>query len=587
MRGAAAKRPGGAGSEAILKGLTVVMLAFFLVFLVFPMVMVFVKVFQNTQGEFVGWANFVKYFSTAALLRSIWNSIHMSVLTTVLSVGLAFGVAYGVSRTAMPFKKGFQYIAMLPQFVPTMVHGMALVYLFGRQGLITKLGWDIGLYGERGVLMAEVLYTFPQVLMVLIVAMSGADNRLYEAASCLGAGPVRTFFRVTLPGMKYGLISAVAIAFTKSFTDFGAPQVVGGDFTVVATDVYKQVLGQQNMPMGAVVGLILTIPAVLAYVVNALTSSKGEAVSSKAAVFRPVKSKVRDRLFLAYSGLISLLILIMFVVIAFAAFAARWPYDFTLTLKHFDFDSVLLNSGVKAIWVSVKMSLLTAVFGGALTFLFAYLIEKSKPLPRLRSVCRFCSMLPMALPGLVIGLAYVMFFNKPSFTLFTLTIPNPFSSLYRTLAIMVLSNIIHMFSVTYVTAAAALKKLDAEYENVADSMSAPFYRLFLRVSVPLSISAILEIAMYYFVNTMVTISALVFLYTVKNEPMALAILNMDENGDYAAAAAMSLIILGINIAVRALYELYRLLSQRRARRFLERTAPADSPAGAAHGDPSV
>lgn len=575
----------GVRSELILKLLTLVMLAFFLIFLAFPVLMIFIKVFQNNRGEFVGWENVIKYFSTPSLIRSIGNSIHVSVLTTVISVGLAFGVAYGVTRTAMPFKRGFQYIAMLPQFVPTMVHGMALVYLFGKQGLLTRLGWDIGLYGETGVLLAEVLYTFPQVLMVLIVAMSSADNRLYEAATCLGAGPVRTFFRVTLPGAKYGLISAVTIAFTKSFTDFGAPQVVGGNFTVVATDIYKQVLGQQNMSMGAVVGIILTIPAILAFIVDSAVKSKagGDAVSSKAVAFRPVKSRLRDRLFFAYSCLISLLVIGMFAVVAFAAFAKRWPYDFSLTLKHFDFDAVLLNSGSKAIWVSIKMSLLTAVIGGILSFLFAYLVEKGKPMPRLRSVCRFFSMIPMALPGLVIGLAYVMFFNKPSFAIpfLGLSIPNPFSSLYRTLAIMVISNIVHMFSVTYVTATTALKKLDAEYENVADSMSVPFYQVFLHVSVPMSIAAILESVMYYFVNTMVTISALVFLYTVRNEPMAMAILNLDENGDYASAAAMSLIILGINVAVRALYELYRYFAQRHAGRFLGRGAAAEN----APGDP--
>ena len=558
-------------SETILKVLTMVMLLSFLVFLLFPLITVFSKVFQSNSGEFVGFANFAKYFSTPSLMRSIGNSIHVSLVTTVISVGLAFGVAYAISRTNMPFKKGFQYIAMLPQFVPTMVHGMALVYLFGRQGLITKMGIDIGLYGELGVVIAEVLYTFPQVLMVLVVAMSSADNRLYEAASCMGAGPGRVFFRVTLPGMKYGLISAVTIAFTKCFTDFGAPQVVGGNFSVVATDIYKQVLGQQNMSMGAVVGVILTIPAIVAFIIDSISKSKAdsESISSKAVAFKPVENKKRDIGYFIYSLFVTALIAVMFVVIALAAFAKRWPYDLTFTLEHFDFDSVLLNSGMKAIWVSVKMSLLTAVIGGILTFLFAYLIEKSKPMPLVRSICRFFAMMPMALPGMVIGLAYVMFFNKTGFTipLIGLVIPNPFHSLYRTLAIMVISNIVHMFSVTYITATTALKKLDSEYENVADSMAVPFYQVFLHVSMPMSLPAILEIIMYYFVNTMVTISALVFLYTVRNQPMALAILNMDENGDYAAAAAMSLVILLINVIVRSIYEIFNYICRWRAEKF--------------------
>ena len=166
-------------------------------------------------------------------------------------------------------------------------------------------------------------------------------------------------------------------------------------------------------------------------------------------------------------------------------------------------------------------------------------------------------MMPMALPGLVLGLAYIMFFNKTwiEIPFLNIEIENSFSSLYRTLTLMVLCNIIHMFSVTFVTAVTSLKKIDREYENVADSMSIPFWKLFFNVSLPLSVVAVFEIFMYYFVNSMVTVSAIVFLYTSANKPAAIAILNMDDNGDYAAAAAMSVIILGINVAVRIIYEL--------------------------------
>ena len=120
---------------------------------------------------------------------------------------------------------------------------------------------------------------------------------------------------------------------------------------------------------------------------------------------------------------------------------------------------------------------------------------------------------------------------------------------------MVIANVMHMFSVTFVTAKAALKKLDKEYENVADSLSIPFYKIFFRVTVPMSIEAILEIAMYLFVNSMVTVSVIVFLYTPDIKPASISILNMDDNGDYAAAAAMSVLILLTNVFVRGTYEI--------------------------------
>ena len=151
--------------------------------------------------------------------------------------------------------------------------GLSLVYMFGNKGVITTgffdrfpwLAWDIQLYGLTGIVIAEVVFTFPPAFMILLVALSNTDARLYEASESLGAGKVRTFFTVTIPSIKFGLLSAIFVAFTLSFTDFGAPKVVGGQFNILAVDIYKQVIGQQNFGMGATVSIILLIPTVLAF----------------------------------------------------------------------------------------------------------------------------------------------------------------------------------------------------------------------------------------------------------------------------------------------------------------------------------
>ena len=229
----------------------------------------------------------------------------------------------------------------------------------------------------------------------------------------------------------------------------------------------------------------------------------------------------------------------------------------TLTLKHFDFGSKLVGSGVISFVNSFRLSIGTAIVGTVIVFSTAYLIERAKPMAKIRSFCRFLCMMPMALPGLVLGLSYIMFFNKQwiDIPFIGISVSNSFNGLYGTMAIMILCNVIHMYSVTFVTATTAVKTLDREYENVADSMSVPFWTVFFRVSLPMSMAAVFEIFMYYFVNSMVTVSAIVFLYNTTNKPAAIAILNMDDNGDYAAAAAMSVLILLINIIVRLIYEL--------------------------------
>lgn len=549
-------------SEFAQRILIIIMLAWFVIFLIVPIFTIFSQVFMDNWGNWVGLDNFKTYFESKVLSVAILHSISVSVITALISTVLGLLFAYGITRTNIKLKGFFRYVAMVPLFLPTMVHGMALIYIFGKMGFVTKYGIDIGLYGKTGIIMAEVFYTFPQAFLVLIVALQNADNRLYEAASVLGSNPVKTFFKITLPGIKYGLVNAFIVCFTLSFTDFGAPQVVGGSYNVLATDIYKQVVGQQNMSMGAVVGVILTIPAFVAFIIDFIMrkNSASDELSSKAVAFVPEKSKIRDIVYQIYCTVIVLIHVVLVASILMSAIVNRWPNDMTLTLKHFDFGSKLVGSGAVSFVNSFKLSIGAAIAGTIIVFSTAYLIERAKPMAKIRSFCRFLSMMPMALPGLVLGLSYIMFFNKQwiDIPFINISVFNSFNSLYGTMAIMILCNVMHMYSVTFVTATTAVKTLDREYENVADSMSVPFWVVFFKVSLPMSMAAVFEIFMYYFVNSMVTVSAIVFLYNTTNKPAAIAILNMDDNGDYAAAAAMSILILLINIIMRLIYELVNI-----------------------------
>lgn len=549
-------------SEFAQRILIIIMLSWFVIFLIVPIFTIFSQVFMDNWGNWVGLDNFKTYFESKVLSVAILHSISVSVITALISTVLGLLFAYGITRTNIKLKGFFRYVAMVPLFLPTMVHGMALIYIFGKMGFVTKYGIDIGLYGKTGIIMAEVFYTFPQAFLVLIVALQNADNRLYEAASVLGSNPVKTFFKITLPGIKYGLVNAFIVCFTLSFTDFGAPQVVGGSYNVLATDIYKQVVGQQNMSMGAVVGVILTIPAFVAFIIDFIMrkNSASDELSSKAVAFVPEKSKIRDIVYQIYCTVIVLIHVVLVASILMSAIVNRWPNDMTLTLKHFDFGSKLVGSGAVSFVNSFKLSIGAAIAGTIIVFSTAYLIERAKPMAKIRSFCRFLSMMPMALPGLVLGLSYIMFFNKQwiDIPFINISVFNSFNSLYGTMAIMILCNVMHMYSVTFVTATTAVKTLDREYENVADSMSVPFWVVFFKVSLPMSMAAVFEIFMYYFVNSMVTVSAIVFLYNTTNKPAAIAILNMDDNGDYAAAAAMSILILLINIIMRLIYELVNI-----------------------------
>ncbi|MBG9720415.1 phosphonate ABC transporter permease [Bacillus mycoides] len=549
------------GKEEWIQRLLIIgMLLSFFIMLVLPLLQLFTQAFYDKDGAFVGVANFSKYFTTPTLVQSLQNTIWISGATTIISVTLAFAYAYAIARTNVFGKRVFQYIALLPLFAPTMMHGIALTYLFGNQGLITKgmfglfEGIQIPLYGPVGIVMAEVMYTFPQAFLILLIALQGSDYRLYEASNMLGASKVKQFLTVTLPSVKYGLISAMFVVFTLSFTDFGAPKIVGGQYNVLATDVYKQVIGQQNMSMGATVGMILLIPAIFAFAVDRITQRKqANLLSSKAVPYRIINNKKRDVISFVYCSVVTFMIILLFVAVGIAASVKVWPYNMSFTLEHFNFSS-LTGDGIEAFKNSVIVSAITAVIGAILTFVFAYAIEKIEQLQFFRKVGYFFSIVPLAIPGLVLGLGYVFFFSQPTIQILGLSVTNPFHSLYGTIVVLVLVNIIHFYSVTFVTATTALKKLDREFELVSQSMSVPFYKTFFRVTVPMCLPAILEMVMYYFVNSMVTVSAVVFLYAADFKLAAVSIVNMDDAGNVAPAAAMSVLIVVTNIVVRVVYE---------------------------------
>ncbi|MFM8990331.1 MAG: ABC transporter permease subunit [Alphaproteobacteria bacterium] len=292
-RGAARLRP--ARDELVMRGLLVLLGAWLFVAVALPLWTLLSKSFQDFNGNFVGLANYLRYVSTPSLLASFWNSLANAAVTTAIVIPLAFVYAYALTRSCMRMKGLFQALALIPILAPSLLAAIALIYLFGNQGFLKSWLFGGTIYGATGIVVAQVFYCFPHALMILVTALSMADARLYEAASALGASRTRTFLTVTLPGAKYGVVSACFVVFTLVITDFGIAKVIGGRFNVLATDVYKQVVGQQNFEMGAVVGMMLLVPAVLAFVADRVVQRHQVAVLSARAVPKVAVSAASSR----------------------------------------------------------------------------------------------------------------------------------------------------------------------------------------------------------------------------------------------------------------------------------------------------
>ncbi|KKL44498.1 hypothetical protein LCGC14_2365080, partial [marine sediment metagenome] len=451
----------------------------------------------------------------------------------VVVVGLAFMAAWALTRTRLPLTGWIRGILVLPILAPSLLPAISLVYLFGNQGVLKSWLFGAEIYGPIGIIMGSCFWTFPHALMILLTAMDNADGRHYEAATALKASPWRTFWTVTIPGARYGLVSAAFVVFTLVITDFGVPKVIGGQFDVLATDIYKQVIGQQKFEMGAVVSVLLLLPAMLAFLADRYVQRKQSAsFTARSVPYRPRQDRRRDMIGALMLTPAVVFILAIIGMAVYASFVTFWPYNLDLSLNNYQFGR-MDGGGWGAYINSLQMALGTMVIGTLLVFFNAWLMERTPQPKLLTGVFQFLALLPLAVPGLVLGLSYIFFFNHPD---------NPINGIYGTLFILIICTVSHFYAVSHLTAVTALKQLDQEFEAVGESLKASRWRVLFTVTLPLCLPAILDVALYLFVNAMTTVSAVVFLYGHDSQLASVAVLSMDEAGDIAPAAAMAILI---------------------------------------------
>ena len=534
-------RPKASSDEVSLRIIQALGFLFLTLALALPLASLLLRAFEDQHGSFVGLRNFAIYVTTPSLVRSAWNSVWTAFITTCVVIPLAFAYAYGLTRSCMPGKWIFRAIMFLPILAPSLLPALSLIYLFGNQGMLRWMMDGGSIYGPWGIIGAQIVYCFPAAAILLSVALSTADGRLYEAAEALKASRFRIFLTVTLPGALYGLVSASVVVFTLVVTDFGIPKVIGGQFNVLATDVYKQVVGRQDLNMGAVVGLVLLLPAILAFLLDRWAHGKRTAtLSGRAVAYRPKPRLRRDLPVFLFCLSVALALMVIVGVAVWGSFIRFWPYNLSLTLDNYDFAR-FDTAGWQAVWLSVKLSLITAFVGAALIFIIAYSLERGPQRSFLAAPLRLLATIPLAVPGLVLGLAFIIFFNHPA---------NPFGIIYGTLAILVLNSIIHFYTVGHLTAVTAIRQLDPEFEAVSASLHVPIWQTFGRVTLPICLPAIFEILVFLFVSAMTTVSAVIFLYGPDTKPASVAVVHLDEAGQASAAAAMACVIMAISLSAK-------------------------------------
>ncbi len=498
------------------------------IFLVVSVILPLVKLLMNVKIE-----DIQSVIESPQFVPMILNSLATTSISTVISVGLAWILAWCVNRTNIRFKSIFSVLFTLPMLIPSISHGMGLVLLFGDNGLITNwLGINIGLYGYKGIIMGSLLYSFPVAFLMLTDVFQYEDYTVYEAASVLGLSKSQQFKSITVPNMNKTLISTIFAVFTMIFTDYGVPLVVGGKILTIPVYMYREVIGLLDFSKGAIIGVILLIPAVIAFVLDLKSEANGNA-STVTKRFVVEEHRGRDRL--AYTFCVVVIFLISLPIIAFAylSIVKQYPIDMSFSLENviqafeLGVGGYLLNS--------LTIALVTSLVGLVVIYATAYLTARSeKTFSTL--VLHLISMVSLAIPGIVLGLSYVIFFKG--------------SWIYGTLIMLVLVNMIHFFASPYLIAYNSLSKFNEKLEDVAAVMGINRMRMLLDVYVPCTMESMVEMFSYLFVNSMVTISAVSFLANFKNMPLALMIPQFDAQSLIEATAFISIIILFVNGALK-------------------------------------
>lgn len=474
-------------------------------------------------------------FGSQQFLPMLSNSLATTVTATGISVALSFGLAWLLNRSRIRFKSVFAVLFTLPMLIPSISHGQGLVLLFGDNGIVTNLlNWNIGLYGFRGIVMGSVLYSFPVAFLMFHDAFQYEDFTVYEAAGVLGLSGWRRFLTITLPSMQRAIISAVLAVFTMVFTDYGVPLMTGGTMMTLPVYMYREVIGMMNFSGGAVVGVVLLMPAVAAFLMD-LRNSGISTASTVTKPYRIAENKLRDVLVYVIFSVVLILLCLPIGAFLLLSFVKQYPIDMTFSMGTV---KKLLSGGIGMYFVnSMAVALLTALVGTCLSYFAAFITARNgKSIPN--RLLHFISMLSLAIPGIVLGLSFVLTFKSAFF--------------YGTMYVLVIVNIVHFFSSPYLLAFNSLSKFNSNLEDVARSLGISSIRMLLDVYIPSTRATIVEMYSYYFVNAMITISAVSFLVNFRTMPLSLMIPQLESQSFMEGTAVVSLLILLINLTEKTI-----------------------------------
>ena len=520
-----------------IRTIYVFVLAVFAVFLAVPIIRLLIESFVSDTG--ISIANYIEVIAGKGFMTALINSIAVSASSAMLATVLAFFLAYSIQYTNLSrtFKTAVHTLALLPMLLPTITYGFAIIYSFGKQGLLTRLfGRQLfDIYGFNGLLFGYVIYTLPVSFILILNTMGYIDKKFMIVSRVMGDSPFRTFMQTVIRPLLGTLAASFVQCFFLCFTDYGIPASVGGEYEVIATVLYNEMLGSiPNFNRGAVVAMMMLIPSVLSIALLKYLELYNVRYS-KISQIEFKKDNFRDGICSAGSSLIILSILAIFAVIFVVPFVREWPYQVQFTMEHF--NEVLNDSSLFGVYKnSIFVAVSTALLGLLITYGAALATARSGLNGRLKGVIDAIALVTNTIPGMVIGIAFMFIFTG--------------TPLQNTFPLIILCNVVHYFSTPYLMMKNSLSKLNSSWETTAALMGDNWIKTIIRIVTPNMTSTILEVFSYYFVNAMVTVSAVIFIAGARTMVITTKIKELQYYTKFNEVFVLSLFILGTNLIVK-------------------------------------
>jgi len=515
-----------------------------------------------------------------------WNTLLLAILSATAATILGLCFALIVTRTGFPAKRALRMLTVLPIITPPFVIGLGLILIFGRSGVVNQLadhlfGWQLGrwIYGFNGVFLAQVFSFTPIAFLVLIGVVEGISPSMEEASQTLRASKMRTFRAVSLPLMLPGLANAWLVVFVESLTDFGNPIVLGGSFGVLSTEIFFAVVGaQQDFGRAAVLASLMLFVGFSAFLIQRAVVGKRSYVSvtGKGDVGLPTQlpPQVR-RVAFAIAIPWAVLTITVYAMAMAGAFVKVWGRDWTPTLSHFQrafavewapSGTLLFSGGAwHSLFTTIELAAIAAPVTASVGLLAAWVLTRQRFAGR--TALEFALMLTFAVPGTVIGVAYILTYNIPPLEITGTGMILIACFVFRNLPVGVRSGV------------AAMSQLDKSLDEAAITLRASTFRALRTVVLPLLKPAIVTALVYSFVRAMTTVSAVIFLVSAEYEMATVFIINRVINGDYGLAIAYCAVLIVLMMTVIGLINLAvgnRRLGRRAA--IVPAVVPAGGPA---------